>query len=208
MKKVFLLFIGLGLFATSCVSNPEGEKVEATDEQNAAELNGAEYQLNVGESSLIWTGRKVSATHHGTVQFKSGKIHVENNAISAGNFVADMTSIVNEDLTGDMNAKIVGHLKSPDFFSVDEFPESSFEITSVKATDNAKQVVISGNLKIKDISKNITFNADLVEFTDSKVQFKADFNIERADWGITYAGMADDLIAKEINYKVNVVAYK
>lgn len=206
MKKIFLLFIGAGLVMTSCVSNPEGEKAEVTEAQEVStDIDGVEYQIDVNESSLVWTGRKVSASHHGTIDFASGSILVDNNMISGGNFVVDMNTIVDEDLEGEWKEKLEGHLRSEDFFNVEVYPESTFEITSV--TDNGDNTAsISGNLTIIGVTKNITFPAEISELTESTVAFSADFNIEREDWGIMYEGMKDDLIAKEINYKINVVA--
>lgn len=207
MRKFFFLFVAAGLSLTSCVSNPEGDKAETTEAQQApAETTGAAFTVNPQESTLSWEGKKVSATHHGTISIKSGNLVMDGDKLSGGEFIVDMNSIVNEDQQGEWKEKLVGHLKSEDFFHVEKHPEAIFQITEVKATDNPNQVVVSGNLTIKGISKNITFNADVVENSANKVQMKADFNIEREQWGITYTGMADDLISKEINFKVNIVA--
>lgn len=207
MKKVFLLFAAAGLFMVSCTGNPEGEKAETTDAvASATEVSGVSYTIDPTASVLRWEGKKVSATHHGNVVFKSGNIYVDGNNITGGEFVTDMASITNEDQQGEWKEKLVDHLKSEDFFHVEKHPEATFQITEVKATDNPAQVQISGNLTIRGISKNITFNADVVEIDENKVKVNTDFNIERENWGITYTGMADDLISKEINFKINIVA--
>ncbi len=45
----------------------------------------------------------------------------------AGNFVVDMTSITNNDLKDEgYNQKLVGHLKSDDFFGVEKYPTAEF----------------------------------------------------------------------------------
>lgn len=207
MKKFFFLFLTVGLFIASCTSNPEGDKAETTEAQQAPkETSGAAFTVNPQESTLSWEGKKVSATHHGKINIKSGKLMMDGDKLTGGEFVVDMNTIANEDLQGEWNQKLVNHIKSEDFFHVQQHPEATFQITEVKATDNPNQVVVSGNLTIKGISKNITFNADVVENSANKVQMKADFNIEREQWGITYTGMADDLISKEINFKVNIIA--
>lgn len=208
MKKLVLLFAVSGLFLTSCVDNPQGDKAATTEAQQApSDASGMAYKLNPQESTLRWEGRKVSATHHGTVQFKSGKVQMSGNQLTGGEFAADMGTLVNEDLQGEWNTKLVTHLKGADFFDIEKHPEATFQITGVKPGSSPNQVVVSGNLVIRGVSKNITFNADVVEAGDKKVQIKADFNIAREDWGITYTGMADDLISKEINFKINIVAY-
>lgn len=69
---------------------------------------------------------------------REGYVTVENGEFNGGEFVIDLQTIVNEDLGDpDMNAQLVGHLKSSDFFHVDSFPVTIFVITSVeKKKDN------------------------------------------------------------------------
>src|SRR5690606_27059675 len=166
------------------------------------------HQLAVDttQSTVHWTGRKVSGQHHGDVQIKSGTLTVEEGKLVGGNFVIDLTTIANHDLDGEYKGKLEGHLKSADFFDVDNHPEASFEIANVQDGAAAGDVVISGNLTIRGVTKNITFEAQVEEVSDTSVKAMADFNIAREDWGVNYAGQADDLISKEINFKVTLVA--
>ena len=56
-----------------------------------------------------------------------------------------------------MKAKLEGHLKSGDFFEVEEFPTASYEIT--KVTENTAgdyNTLLEGNLTIKGITKPVT----------------------------------------------------
>lgn len=209
MKKILVLFLSAGVFMTSCVSNPEGSKAETSDAKAATEeVIGQNYTIDIESSTLLWTGSKVTGQHFGNVAFKSGTIHVDNGSITGGDFILDMNTIVSNDLEGEYKEQLEGHLKSDDFFSVEEYPESQFAITEVKTGENEGELVISGNLTIKGISKNITFDANIEELSDSLVRAKADFNIAREDWGVNYAGKADDLISKEINFKLDITAVK
>lgn len=209
MKKIFVLFLSAGLFMTSCVSNPEGKKAETTDSVDAAgEVIGENYTIDNENSTLLWTGSKVTGQHFGNVTFKSGTIHVDNGSITGGDFILDMNTIVSNDLEGEYKDQLEGHLKSEDFFAVEEYPEAQFAITEVKTGANEGEIVISGNLTIKGVSKNITFDANVEELTETLVNAKADFNIAREDWGVNYAGKADDLISKEINFKLDITATK
>ncbi|MDV7400054.1 YceI family protein, partial [Arthrospira platensis SPKY1] len=83
-----------------------------------------------------------------------------------------------------------------------------FEITSVTAGDAG--TTISGNLTLKGISKNVTFNA-AVNVTEDTFEILSDeFKINRTDWGINFmsASVFDDLkdkfIDDEIVLKVSV----
>ena len=208
MKKVVLSVAAAALILSACVSNPEGKRAETTDHVETTETATAGNVLTVDTdaSELVWTGRKVSGQHHGTVRIKSGSLTVAEGQPTGGKFVMDMTTISDVDLEGESKGKLETHLKSADFFDVENHPEASFEITSVAPGTEADVVKISGNLIIRGVSKNITFDAHLQEATDTSVKATADFNIAREDWGVNYEGKADDLISKEINFKVTLVA--
>ncbi|MFC3199444.1 YceI family protein [Parapedobacter deserti] len=207
MEKVMLSLAAGALILASCVSNPEGKKAETTDSVETAESAAGEaLTVDTSASSVVWTGRKVSGQHHGTVKIKSGTLLVDQGKLTGGNFVIDLNTIDNQDLEGEYKGKLEGHLKSDDFFDVANHPDATFEITGVKDGSEDGVVVVSGNLTLRGVTKNITFDANVEEASDTAVRATADFNIAREDWGITYSGQADDLISKEINLKVTLVA--
>ena len=209
MKKLVLFSAVAAVVLSSCAGNPEGKKAETKDSVAVSSTeDGVSFNVDTTQSKLVWKGTKVSGAHEGTVTIKSGAVIVNNNMISGGNFVLDMNTINTTDLEGEYKDKLDGHLKADDFFAVATYPEASFAITEVKAGATANDVVISGNLTIKGQSKNITFDAKIDEATESVVKYSADFNILREDWGVTYEGKKDDLISKEINFKVTIVANK
>jgi len=209
MKKLVFSIVGLA-FLAACSNNPKGDKAATTDEvSDTANVNGDSYTVDPASSSITWTGSKVTGSHNGTIAIQSGNIVLNDNKLSGGEFTIDMTSLVNKDLEGDAEnkGKLEGHLKSDDFFATEKYPTSKFVITKVDhKTDNKAD--ISGNLTMKDITKNITFTADITQNTAETFAAKSDFNINRKDWGVVYTGMQDDLIADEINFKVNLTANK
>ncbi len=206
MKKV-LLFLSAGAFVlTSCVGNPEGQKAETTDGVEVSSVNGTELQVNTEASSIAWIGKKVSGQHNGEVDIKSGTLIVDENQVVGGSFVIDLMTIDVQDMEGEYKEKLEGHLKSDDFFDVDNHPEATFEITNVTQGETEGNVTVSGNLTMRGVTKNITFNALAEEVSENSARFTADFNIAREDWGVSYAGQADDLISKEFNLKITLVA--
>jgi polyisoprenoid-binding protein YceI len=207
MKKLVVLFSAGALVMASCVSNPEGKKAEIAEENTEVQqVVGTPLAVNTELSQVIWNGRKVSGQHHGTIQISSGTLQVEGTNVVGGEFVIDMNTINNQDMEGEYKTKLEGHLKSADFFDVANYPQAKFVVTSVSEGTAPGQVSVSGNLTIKDITKNITFDATVVNVSETGAQVTADFNIAREDWGVNYAGQADDLISKEINFKINLVA--
>lgn len=205
MKKLlFVLLSSAALY--SCVDNPEGTKAETKDSVSASgAATGTELKVDPAASSIAWLGNKITGSHHGTVKVSGGSLFVQDSKLTGGNFTIDMTSITDLDLTDTAyKAKLEGHLKAADFFDVTNHPTATFEITSV--SDSASTLKVAGNLTLRGVSKNVTFNANVLENTASSFKAKADFNINRHDWGITYPGQKDDAISNEINLKVDLTA--
>lgn len=206
MKKLFIVMLS-SVALHSCVDNPEGKKAETKDSvatTNPAAGNG--LTVDTTASSVAWLGNKITGKHNGVVKISSGNLFVQEGKLTGGKFTINMTSIHDlsiEDST--YKANLEGHLKSPDFFDVAKFPEANFEITSVKDSGNNK-LNIAGNLTLRGVSKNISFVADVLESTPASFKAKADFNINRHDWGITYPGKKDDAISQEINLKIDLQA--
>ncbi len=146
--------------------------------------------INTQNSILEWVGTKVTGTHNGTILMQSGTVRLKEDRLVGGTFIIDMTSLVNLDLeTEEWNQKLVGHLKSEDFFSVASHPTATFEITktqfhnSIKA--NEVNYDISGVLTIKGIAKEVGFSALIIQ---NKQGYEATGKIEldRTRWGIRY----------------------
>lgn len=210
MKKITLLSAVAAFVLASCAGNPEGKKAETKDSVaiTQTEVVGNTLNVDTAASKVVWTGTKVTGKHTGTVSIKSGTLNVDNGKLVGGNVVLDMNTISSTDLEGEFKGKLDGHLKSEDFFAVASHPEATFTITEVKPGATDQDLNISGNLVIKGVSKNITFDAKIVESTEETVKATANFNITRADWGVNYEGKSDDLISKEINFDINLVANK
>lgn len=207
MKKVSILLSASALFFASCVSNPEGEKAETTDAVEVGQVSGNELALNTTDSKLRWQAHKVTARHYGEVDIKSGTVIVDQEGLlTGGDFVIDLTSIDVQDLEGEYRDKLTGHLKSDDFFDVENHPEAKFIITSVEVGETPNHLLVSGNLTLRGVTKNITFDANVKEANANSFVAEADFNIEREDFGVSYKGKADDLISKEVNIKVSLIA--
>lgn len=223
MKKVFLISFAALLFA-ACSNQTQHVEANEAGEVAQAETTALNLQIDTTQSIIEWVGGKhLGKTHHGTINLAGGTVSIENGHVSAGDFAADMSTIKNLDLPvdGDYNqAKLEGHLKSPDFFDVAQFPTATFHITSVKveSDDKGNTHLISGNLTIKGLAKEISFPAK-VDFSENGFRANATFIINRLDWGVTYDeegikgfldGVVkkgkDDFVKNELEITVKLVA--
>jgi polyisoprenoid-binding protein YceI len=144
------------------------------------------YVADVSSSEITWHGYKVTGKHHGTVELKSGALIFEDNMLAGGEFVIDMTTIKNLDMAGGGGAaKLEGHLRSDDFFSVANHPTANFKITKVIPYGISGDYRVFGDLTIKGITKSIKFMAK-VENSGAVVSATADITIDRSEFDVRY----------------------
>lgn len=173
-----------------------------------------QFKADINETKLKWIGEKVSGEHYGHVTLKSGEaVFNDKGELIGGNFVVDMTSLTVEDLEpGKWHDKLKGHLKSDDFFSVDKHKEAIFVITHVKNISDNKSK-ITGNLTIKDITKQITFEAEH-KVQGDKFMADAKLEIDRTKFDIKYnsgnffENLGDKLIYDDFVIDLKLVAKK
>lgn len=203
--KTNILTIPAALFAFTVISceNPADktsdaavkDKVEKTTDAAA----GTKYVFTP-ESTVGFVGSKVTGSHTGGFKTFTGHFTVKDGK-PVGNdhkVVIDMASTFSD------AEKLTGHLKSPDFFDVEKFPESTFDVTEIKVGENGPYTV-SGNFTLHGVTKNISFPATVTQGSDT-VTIKAEFDIKRKDFGIVYPGKAEDLIRDEVVIKLDLTA--
>jgi polyisoprenoid-binding protein YceI len=217
-KSLFVLAAGIALLA-SCKDAPEADKAVTEERKEASAAVGASFAVDTITSSVGWVGTKPTGSHNGTFKLTGGDISVNNSAITGGSFEVSIKSMVCTDLqAGQGKEKLEGHLLSPDFFDAAKYPTAKFVITSVEKFDSTKAGTgtllkdathtISGNLTLKDSTKNVTFPAKVTIAAD-KVTAYADFNINRTDWGMKYGSdqsLGDKFIRPEVNIRLNIAA--
>lgn len=230
MKSKFL-WAPIASLLFACTNAPESDEAKTTDAKEVSENKAAEkWNVNVSDSKIEWIGTKVSGYHTGIVPLKNGEIFVNNGEVTGGRFVFDIANMSVEGPKGSdttSNNKLLGHLKSADFFDVAQHPEGNFELTNVKAytgealkdtTDPRQDEIneykvtnpthsISGNLTLKGVTKNIEFPARIT-VSGNTAEAVAKFNIDRKQWGIVYPGKPDDLIRDAIHLGISIKANK
>lgn len=212
--KSYLLVLSVLLFAASCSNSPKN-KIEGTDSQAIANGSGQELVVDTQASSIHWIGTKPGGSHHGTIGIKEGNLAINGTELVSGSFTIDMNAIVDEDLTDQkMNEMLVTHLKSADFFDVEKYATSNFAITKVEAVTGNDSIThrISGNLKMKDVEKNITFDAKITKEGDDYKAVTVPFTIDRTQWNVQYgsksifADLKDKFIDDNIELQITIIA--
>lgn len=175
---------------------------------NTSTLTAQYYKADPEKSVLEWTGRKVVGKHYGEIALKEGEFTVEDNSITSGSFIIEMSSIRCDDLTGATNERLVGHLKSDDFFSTDKFPYSTLKIIEGGVfKDNRAEV--KGELTIKDSTHPVTFTV-----TREDNIYSAIVNVDRTLYSVRYGSgkffdnLGDNMIDDNFTLKVKIYGLK
>jgi len=171
------------------------------------------YAVNPAESTITWYGGNVvGKAHEGTLSFANSTIEVSGGKVTGGTLNVDMKSITCTDLSGGMADKLVGHLKSDDFFSAETFPTAGLVIKKIgKGENGAAQITAA--LTIKGKTEEVTFPA-LVKIDGDNLLATADLTFDRSKFDVRYGSdsffdnLGDKAIKNEIKVSVKVKATK
>jgi polyisoprenoid-binding protein YceI len=170
-----------------------------------------DHTVDTAASNIAWTGEKVTGKHTGNVKLKSGSLQMQDGMLKGGSFEIDMNSITCTDLEGEYNNKLIGHLKSDDFFGVANHPTSKFVITRAIPTDTKGNYKVIGNLTIKETTKEIKFFAN-VNTASGKPTATGKITIDRSEFNVKYGsgsffdGLGDKTIYDEFDLNVTLVS--
>lgn len=173
------------------------------------------YKLDTAASYLAWEGTKVTGKHNGRVSLKGGAVELKDNAVSGGALEVDMTSIKVEDITdAETNGKLVGHLKSDDFFAVEKFPTASFKIKSVRPVkSDAGTHEVTGDLTIKGKTNPLVIPAT-ISVKDGVVEATGKASVDRTKYDVRYGsgkffkGLGDKVIHDNFTVELHLTAKK
>lgn len=82
------------------------------------------------------------------------------------------------------------HLRSPDFFDVEKYPELAFSSTLVKNGQNG-ELVVTGDLTIRGVTHAVELHVEetgrgIDPWGNERVAFSASTEIDRRDFGLTW----------------------
>ena len=208
MQRSVLLMILSGLVLFIACSNPAADKSKAVTGEEAqvaspAPAGGQKYQITPQNSKIEFIGAKVTGQHHGSFGGFTGQISYAGAPENSQVNIAIKTDSITTD-TPDLTK----HLKTADFFDVAKYPEASFVSTAIKpGGEKGASHTVTGNLTLHGVTKAITFPAT-INVTPDLASVDASFAINRKDFGINYAGAADNLIRDDVVMTLQIRAAK
>ena len=159
-------------------------------------VSAQKSEINLNKSVVTWIGNKIGGSHKGAIKIKNGYFEFKKGEISSGEVVMDMNSITNSDLKDEgYNQKLIGHLKSDDFFCVEKYPTSTFKVTKASKFEDGK-ATLTGVLTIKGKSENMS-----VDVTKEGNTYSSQLKVDRSKFDVRYGSKSffDDLGDKVID---------
>ncbi|MFJ6659361.1 YceI family protein [Streptomyces sp. NPDC091377] len=176
-----------------------------------ATLSG-EYTIDPAHTSIGFTARHAMVTNvKGKFLDFTGSLHLDGSdpAKSTASIDVRMDSVD----TG--NADRDGHLKSADFFKIDEFPTMTFRSTKAESL-GGDDYRVTGDLSVLGVTKPITidleFNGAAKDpFGNERVGFEGKTEIKRSEWGLTWNATLETggfLVSDKIKLNFDISAIK
>jgi len=158
---------------------------------------------------------------HSEVTFKVKHLMISN---IKGEFKSFNATVEGEDFESTkMNASIKAasvytnnedrdnHLKSVDFFDVENYNELTFEGTSFKKVD-VDEYKLTGLLNIKGVTKEVTFDVEFGGITkdpwgNEKAGFSMEGRINRKDWGLNWNAVLESggvLVSEDVKIQAEL----
>ena len=170
-----------------------------------------DYTLDVAHSRLGFVARHAVVTKvRGQFTDWNATAHID----SANPANSSVTVTINAASVSTGTPDRDGHLTSPDFFDVAQFPEWKFVSTEVSR--DGDEWTITGDLTIKDVTKPVTIEFEETgsakdPFGNIRVGFEGDVTVNRKDWGLTWNAALETggvLVSEKIKLEFDISAIK
>jgi polyisoprenoid-binding protein YceI/rhodanese-related sulfurtransferase len=150
------------------------------------------FRLDTAQSVIRWTGRNLFNHHSGTVRLAGGEIVLQTGQLISARFTIDMASIACEDLADQtMNAMLLAHLHTTDFFDVAQHPTAEFVTTAAEpiafSTEGTPNYHLFGTFTLRGIRQPLSFPIVVATTPDGQsLTGQAQFELDRTAYGSQY----------------------
>lgn len=181
-KRILLLLVVVSMLSlAACSSVPEDVESASVSDVSNQDVDFSSViwdEVNTETSTFEFEGFAPGKSHVGTFGSWSGDLGFEGDKIVAARGTIDASS-VNTGIDG-----LDKHLRSDDFFDVENYPEISIQSTNIDYENN----VLYADLTFHGVTKSISFPVEIVE-----TGLKADFLLDTTPFNIKYVAINKDV---------------
>lgn len=175
-------------------------------------MTNAKWVVDAAHSSLDFSVKHMMiAKVKGSFEAFEAQVEANPEDLTTANiqFSVDLASINTRN--GDRDA----HLRSADFFDVEQYPNMTFQSTSIEKTGEGEYAV-TGDLTLHGVTRSETFEvvfegAGKDPWGNEKVGFSGTGKINRSDYGLVYNAVLETggvLIGDEVKISLEIEASK
>ncbi len=175
----------------------------------AVENISGDYTLDPSHTRIGFSARHAMVTKvRGNFDQFEGSAHVDtaNPANSSVTVTIEAASVT----TG--NEQRDGHLKTPDFFDVANYPQITFVSTDVER--DGAEWAITGDLTINGVTKPVTIPFEETgsakdPFGNTRVGFEGEVTIDRTDWNLSFNAALETggvLVSEKVKLEFDISA--
>jgi polyisoprenoid-binding protein YceI len=177
---------------------------------SATAIKPGTYSRDAVHSSVSFSVR-----HFGAGKFRGSFGDFDTTLTVAEDGAISLTGTVNVDSVHVREPQLAGHLKSPDFFDVERYPEFTFASTSFNVADDGT-VDVTGDLTIKGTTKSVHATGELTYvdndgYGNERAGVELSTTIDRTDYGIDFGGTlpgGQAIVANEVTLHVELELIK
>jgi len=205
--RVFSVLALVAVAGMACKSELDNKETAKVSEPLAQQDKPAVEPAKAGEirtlnvdtqsSSVDFVAAKVTRDHKGNFKISQGKVELQGNTPIKLEMIVDLKSVTTD------TEKLTGHLKSKDFFEVEKYPTSHFVATQFAPIKEGGTHTVTGELDLHGVKKQLSFPVT-IKVDGNTATGKAEFKINRKDFGIVYPGAPDDLIKDDVLLKLDL----
>jgi polyisoprenoid-binding protein YceI len=153
----------------------------------ATEIKPGTYDRDPVHSSVTFSVR-----HFAAGKFRGSFADFDASLVVADDGALALTGVVKVDSVQVKEPRLDGHLKSPDFFDAERYPEFTFKSTSFKVADDGT-LDVDGDLTIRETTKNVHATGELTFLDDDgygngRAGVELTTTINRKDFGVNFDG--------------------
>ena len=193
--------------ATAVVAAAAPSSTAASD-VTSSDITG-DYVIDASHSRLGFSARHAMVTKvRGSFEEFEGTAHVD--SATPANSKVDLTIQAASVTTG--NEQRDGHLRTPDFFDIDNHPTITFVSTDVART--GADWAISGDLTINGVTKPVTIDFEetgsaVDPYGNTRIGFEGSTAIDRTDWNLSFNAALETggvLVSEKVSLEFDISA--
>jgi polyisoprenoid-binding protein YceI len=145
------------------------------------------YEVDPNHTSVEFAGKHMMVTTvRGRFRQFTARVEVEDDDPTTARVTASIKTASLDTAVDQRDA----HLRSPDFFDVERYPELTYVSTSIGPVGDHRYRV-TGDLTIKDQTRPVTLDVEVEErfndpFGNERIGVSATGKLNRRDWGLTW----------------------